>query len=470
MRSTADCIKMADINSKIRGLSIRDIRFPTSLTGAGSDSVHSDPDYSCVYVIIYTADDLKGHGITFTIGRGNEVVVQAVKALASIVVGQKLSEIFDDFGGFWKKLTNDSQLRWIGPEKGVIHLATAAIVNALWDLWAKLERKPLWKLLVDMEPEKLVSTMDFRYLSDVLTKEEALEILKKMRPTIAEREETIRQKGYPAYCTHAGWSNYPEQKIRELCREALELGFTRFKCKVGTNIDDDKTRCKIIRDEIGYDNTLMVDANQKWDVDEAIDWMKKLAMFKPLWIEEPTSPDDILGHKKISDALKPYKIGVATGEMCQNRVMFKQFLRHGAMQYCQIDSCRLGGVNEVLTVYLMAAKFNIPVCPHAGGVGLCELVQHLSIFDYICISGSTDDRVIEYVDHLHEHFVNPVRIVNAAYIPPLAPGYSTEMKETSLQDYEYPIGPRWKKLFGEKKIAESSVPHYIMNTCFTENH
>ncbi|KAG7162791.1 Mitochondrial enolase superfamily member 1-like [Homarus americanus] len=333
--------------TRIRGLSVRDIRFPTSLESDGSDAIHPDPDYSCTYVILYTDTDFKGHGISFTIGRGNELVVEAVKSLSHLVVGKDLKDIYEDFAGTWRALTSESQLRWVGPEKGVIHLAVAAIVNALWDLWARTEHKPLWKLLVDMEPEKLVSTIDFRYI-----------------------------------------------------------------------------------------------------------WMKELAPYKPLWIEEPTSPDDVLGHAKIAEALKPLGIGVASGEMCQNRVIFKQMLQAGALNYCQIDACRVGGVNEVLAIYLMAKKFNVPVCPHAGGVGLCEMVQHLQIWDYISVSGTTKDRIIEYVDHLIEHFKTPRKINHCHYLAPKVPGYSVEMWEKSLLDYEFPYGAKWNALFDEGRYKD----------------
>jgi L-fuconate dehydratase len=428
----------------VTSLTVRDIRFPTSLSGDGSDAMHLDPDYSCAYVILRTdKTDLLGHGLTFTIGRGTEVVVQAVKALEPLVVGKKLDDIYNNFGQFWKTLACHSQIRWIGPEKGVIHLATAAIINALWDLWAKIEGKPLWKLLVDMEPEKLVSVMDFRYITDALTKEEALDILKKNRPFKQKREKELLEKGFPAYTTGVGWVGYTEEKRRELCRQALSDGYTRFKAKVGTSIEEDRKRLNIIREEIGWDNLLMVDANQIWDVNQAIDWMKELADFKPLWIEEPTSPDDILGHATISKALKPFGIGVATGEHCQNRVMFKQFLQAEGLQYCQIDSCRLGGVNEILSVILMAAKFGVPVCPHAGGVGLCEYVQHLSMWDFVAVSGSMENRMTEYVPHLNEHYAHPAVCKKGRYIAPQTAGYGCQMKEESLKRYEFPNGTYW---------------------------
>lgn len=434
---------------KIRTLHVRDIRFPTSLGSHGTDAVHVDCDYSCTYVTIYTESDMEGHGLTFTIGRGNEIVVAAVKSLAPFVVGQNAGHIFSDFAGFWRRLTNESQLRWVGPEKGVTHLATAAIINALWDLWARVQQKPLWKLLMDMEPEQLVSTIDFRYISDVVTKEEAIAMLKEMQPGKEEREEQMKRVGYPAYTTQAGWLGYSNDKVKTLCSEYLASGFTAFKVKVGQNLEDDRRRCAMVRDVIGWDNKLMVDANQVWDIEQAIEWMKQLAEFKPLWIEEPTSPDDILGHATISKALKPLGIGVATGEMCCNRVMFKQFLQANAMQYCQIDSCRIGGVNEVLSVYFMAKKLGVPVCPHAGGVGLCEMVQHLQIFDYICLTGTTEDRMIEFTDQQHEHFENPINVAHAHYIAPKMPGYSTVMKRESAEAYEYPYGRKWEEMFAK---------------------
>lgn len=438
----------------INELIVKDVRFPTSLTGDGSDAMHTDPDYSCAYVILSTTDGKQGYGLTFTIGKGTEVVVAAVKALSSLVIGKSTESIFCNFAQFWRDLTSDSQLRWIGPEKGVIHLATAAIVNALWDLWARMEGKPLWKLLVDMDAEQLISVIDFRYITDALTKEEALKLLKDKEQAKKEREKLLLEKGYPAYCTSVGWIGYSDEKIKKLCREKLNEGFTAFKAKVGQNVKDDKRRLEVIRKEIGDNKLLMIDANQKWDVEEAIEWVKELVQYKPLWIEEPTSPDDILGHATISKALQPYGIGVATGEQCHNRVMFKQMLQAKSLQFCQIDSCRLGGVNEILAIYLMAAKFGVPVCPHAGGVGLCELVQHLAAWDYISVSGSLDKRMVEYVEHLHEHFENPVVIESGRYLLPRNAGYSSKMKERSIEAYEYPEGEEWKKLFEDKKYLK----------------
>ncbi|XP_074132275.1 mitochondrial enolase superfamily member 1 isoform X2 [Sminthopsis crassicaudata] len=381
------------VGGRITRLSVHDVRFPTSLGGHGSDAMHTDPDYSAAYVIIETdaKDGLKGYGITFTLGKGTEVVVCAIKALSYHVLNKDLGDIVRDFRGFYRQLTSDGQLRWIGPEKGVVHLATAAVLNALWDLWAKQEGKPLWKLLVDMDSKQLISCIDFRYITDALTEEEAYEILQKGRIGKKQREEQMLECGYPAYTTSCAWLGYSDQQLKQLCNEALKQGWTRFKVKVGADLEDDIRRCRVIRDIIGPEKVLMVDANQRWDVPEAIEWMLKLAEFKPLWIEEPTSPDDVLGHATISKALAPLGIGVATGEQCQNRVIFKQLLQAEALQFLQIDSCRLGSVNENLSVLLMAKKFQIPVCPHAGGVGLCELVQHLIIFDYISVSGSLEN-------------------------------------------------------------------------------
>ena len=425
----------------ITAIDVKDIRFPTSLSLDGSDAMNPDPDYSAAYVILKTDTDFEGHGLTFTIGRGNEICTQAIQSMAYLVVGKKLSEFTSDMGAFWKMITGDSQLRWLGPEKGVIHLATAAIVNAVWDLYAKTEGKPLWKLIADMSPEELVKCIDFTYITDAITPEEALSILQKQEPSKEQRIEDLRQNGYPAYTTSAGWLGYPDEKVRRLSREAKIEGFKHIKMKVGSDLQDDLRRAAIIREEIGTDMKLMMDANQKWDVDEAITNMNALAEFDPWWIEEPTSPDDILGHATVGKAIEPIKI--ATGEHCQNRVIFKQLMQTGAIDICQIDSCRVGGVNENLAIMLMAAKFEIPVCPHAGGVGLCEYVQHLSMIDYIAISGSLQDRIIEYVDHLHEHFLDPVVIKNGAYMPPQKPGYSIEIKAESLKDYEFPTGKIW---------------------------
>ncbi|MBT8395751.1 MAG: L-fuconate dehydratase [Gemmatimonadetes bacterium] len=431
------------MNTTITGVDAFDIRFPTSEGRHGSDAMHPDPDYSAAYVILRTdhPDQLEGHGLTFTIGRGNELCVAAIQALAPLVKGLTMESIKADMAGFWRRLTSESQLRWVGPEKGVIHLATAALVNAVWDLYAKAEGKPLWKLLADMTPEELVACIDFRYITDALTPDEALGILRKNETTRTQREAEMHRDGYPAYTTSTGWLGYSDDDIRRLCREALAAGWSHFKIKVGQDLQDDLRRSALIREEIGPGRTLMMDANQRWDVPTAIANMRELGRFDPWWIEEPTSPDDVLGHAAIAEAIAP--VGVATGEQCQNRVIFKQLMQAGAISFCQIDACRLGGVNEVLAVLLLAAKFGIPVCPHAGGVGLCEYVQHLAIFDYLCVSASLGDRIVEYVDHLHEHFIDPVVVKNGRYVPPSAPGYSITMKAESIREYRFPDGPAW---------------------------
>jgi len=433
----------ASLARRITRLEVRDIRFPTSRALDGSDAMNADPDYSAAYVVLHTdaPDGIEGHGLTFTIGRGNELCVAAVDALAPLVIGLGLDEIAANMGAFWQRIVGDSQLRWVGPEKGVIHLATAAVVNAVWDLWAKVEGKPLWKLLCDLTPEEIVRCVDFRYITDALTPDEALGILRRLHRTRPERERVLEDSGYPAYTTSAGWLGYPDEKIRRLCREGIAGGWSHFKIKVGRDLGDDLRRAALIREEIGPDRKLMVDANQVWDVDEAIVSMRELAQFDPWWIEEPTSPDDVLGHATIARAIAP--IGVATGEHCQNRIVFKQLMQARAIAFCQIDACRLGGVNEVIAVLLLAAKFGVPVCPHAGGVGLCEYVQHLSMFDYVCVTGSLENRIIEYVDHLHEHFLDPVVIRDGRYMPPTAPGYSITMRPESLRDYAYPAGAAW---------------------------
>lgn len=423
----------------------RDIRFPTSRSLDGSDAMNRDPDYSAAYVVLETDHPagLSGHGLTFTIGRGNELCVAAVDLLAAHVVGRTMEEITHDLAGFWRELVGDSQLRWLGPEKGVVHLATAALVNAVWDLYAKLEGKPLWKLLADMSSEQLVACIDFRYIDDALSPADALQILRHQLHGRAQREEEMRRDGFPAYTTSAGWMGYSDDKIRTLAHNAMAEGFTHLKLKVGGDPASDLRRARILREAIGPDRRLMLDANQVWGVEQAISAMRALAEVNPWWIEEPTSPDDVLGHRRIREAVQP--IGVATGEHVHNRVMFKQFLQEEAIDFCQVDSCRLGGVNEVLAVLLLAAKFGIPVCPHAGGVGLCEYVQHLAIFDYIAVSGSLDRRICEFVDHLHEHFVHPVRLKRGRYQVPEAPGYSAEIKPEALTHFAYPRGSAWAK-------------------------
>jgi L-fuconate dehydratase len=429
--------------TRITDVTALDIRFPTSRTLAGSDAMNPAPDYSAAYAILHTDDGrgLEGHGFTFTIGRGNELCVAAIQSLAPLVRGTTLEEFAKDPVAVWYALTGESQLRWVGPEKGVLHLATAAIVNALWDLWAKSERKPLWKLLADLTPEQFVRCIPFRYITDALTPDQALRIVQHNEATKSEREAHLRERGYPAYTTSAGWLGYTDDQLRQLCREGVAQGWTHFKQKVGRDLEDDARRASIIREEIGPQRTLMMDANQVWDVDQAIAWMKELGRFNPWWIEEPTSPDDVLGHATIARAVAPIK--VATGEHCHNRVMFKQLLQANAIGICQVDAARLAGVNEVLAVLLLAARFGVPVCPHAGGVGLCEYVQHLSMVDYLRVSASMDDRVIEYVDHLHEHFLAPVVMRGGRYMPPVEAGYSATMRPASLAAYAFPNGSVW---------------------------
>ena len=425
-------------------MEILDLRFPTARDAVGTDAMHPDPDYSAAYVILKTDGNLEGHGLTFTLGRGNEVCTAAIEAFRHHVVGRALAEMTSDLGAFWRQLAGDSQLRWLGPEKGVVHISMAAVVNAVWDLYAKAARKPVWKLLADMTPAEIVRCIDFRYITDALTPEEAIDLLERTRSTKADRERELLKSGYPAYTTSAGWIGYSDDRIRHACRDAVAGGWTHFKVKVGAAPDDDYKRVKLVRESIGPERTLMIDANQRWDVTEAIDRVRALSEFNLLWIEEPTSPDDVLGHAAIATAVKP--VGVATGEHCANRVLFKQLLQANAISYCQIDSCRLGGVNENLAVILMAAKFGVPVCPHAGGVGLCELVQHLSMFDFIAVSATLENRVTEFVDHLHEHFVDPVVIKKARYMPPLAPGYSAAIKPESRRRFQFPTGDVWASM------------------------
>ena len=415
---------------------VLDVRFPTSQQLDGSDAMNPDPDYSAAYVVLETDQPgLEGHGLTFTIGRGNEICCAAIEAMRHLVVGLDLAWVAQDMGRFWRHVTSDSQLRWIGPDKGAIHLATGAVVNAMWDLWAKSEGKPVWQLVADMSPEAFVRCIDFRYITDCITPDEALALVTEAAKGKAGRIATLKAEGYPCYTTSAGWLGYSDEKLRTLAQEAVDAGFNHIKLKVGRDLQDDIRRLTVAREVLGPDRHLMIDANQVWEVDQAIDSVQRLAFAKPWFIEEPTSPDDVEGHRKIREGVAPVK--VATGEMCQNRILFKQFIMRGAIDVVQIDACRLGGVNEILAILLMAAKYGLPVCPHAGGVGLCEYVQHLSMIDFVCVSGTREGRVIEYVDHLHEHFKAPCEIRNAAYMPPLAPGFSIEMKPASLKDYRF---------------------------------
>ncbi|MDQ0573861.1 L-fuconate dehydratase [Agromyces albus] len=444
--------------TSITAIRVHDVRFPTSLTMDGSDAMNKDGDYSAAYVVIETDEPgLSGYGFTFTIGRGNDLCVEAARQRGIPLIGRRVRDVVGDLGGTYRELASDSQLRWLGPEKGVVHLALAAVMNAVWDLAARRAGKPLWRLLADMTPEELVDVADLRYLSDALTRDEALEMLAEMEPTRKRRIAELELRGgYPCYTTSAGWLGYSDDKLRRLLQEAVDEGYRHVKLKVGADIDDDVRRLRIAREVIGWDAALMIDANQVWDVPEAIEWIGRLAEFKPMWIEEPTSPDDVLGHAAIRKAVAP--IGVATGEHGMNRVLFKQMFQAEAIDYCQLDSARLASINEILAVYLMAKKFGVPVCPHAGGVGLCELVQHLSIFDYVAISGTLENRVTEYVDHLHEHFVDPCIIRNGNYVLPNAPGYSAEMFEESVREYSFPNGSHWVSSAAIEGLAlEASV-------------
>lgn len=457
---------------KITGFETHDVRFPTSLSGDGTDAMNTDCDYSSAYVTLLTDSDLVGHGMTFTIGRGNDIVCAAIKEVASRLVGKETESLFADMGETWNFMMSDPQLRWIGPEKGVIHIASGAVNNAVWDMYARSRKKPLWKLVVDFTPEELVKSAAWRYISDAITKEEALAMVKEKASTKQDREAKVQALGYPAYVTSAGWLGYSDEKVARLTKEAVLAGFNHFKMKVGANQANDLRRGKIIRsiiddpqylpaggpsrdpnsDDLKGKNAgptgavLMIDANQVWDVPQAIDYVKGLTEIKPWFIEEPTAPDDILGHAAVRKALKPYGIGVATGEHAHNRMVFKQLLQAEAIDVCQIDSCRLAGVSEVISVLLMAAKFGVPVCPHAGGVGLCEYVIHLSLIDYIAISGTMERNVLEFVDHLHEHFVTPCSINSRGrYNVPSNPdeGYSIEMHKSSIAEYEWPNGSYW---------------------------
>ena len=421
--------------TRITDLETFDLRFPTSDSLDGSDAMNPDPDYSAAYVVLKTDSEYEGHGLTFTIGRGNDICVAAISAMKHLLVGIELDWIREDMGRFWRHITGDSQLRWIGPDKGAIHLATGAVVNAVWDLWAKEAKKPVWQLVAEMTSEEIVKLIDFRYLTDAITPDEAMDILKENEDKKTERIEKLKAEGYPCYTTSAGWLGYSDEKLRRLCKKAKDAGFTHTKFKVGRSIDDDIRRLSIAREVLGDDIKIMIDANQVWEVGQAIDWVQKLAFAKPFFIEEPTSPDDVMGHKTIREEIAPIK--VATGEMCQNRIIFKQFIKEGAIDIVQIDSCRMGGLNEVLAVMLMAAKYKLPVWPHAGGVGLCEYVQHMSMIDYIVISAEKDSRRIEFIDHLHEHFIDPCIVKNGNYIAPSNPGFSIQMKQQTLTDFSF---------------------------------
>ncbi|MEV7251137.1 L-fuconate dehydratase [Streptomyces cyaneofuscatus] len=430
-------------SARITALDVLDIRFPTSEHLDGSDAMNPEPDYSAAYVVLRTdaGDGLEGHALAFTTGRGNDAQTAAIATLAPHVVGRSVEDMCADLGAFARSLVHDPQLRWLGPEKGAIHMATGAVINAAWDLAAKRAGKPVWRFLADMSPEELVAQVDFRWLSDALTPEEALTILRRAEAGREERTARLLERGYPAYTTTPGWLGYSDEKLVRLAREAVADGYTQIKLKVGASLEDDVRRLRTAREAVGPGIRIAVDANQRWDIQPAIDWMRELAAYDPYWIEEPTSPDDILGHATVRKALHPVK--VATGEHIANRVVFKQLLQADAVDIVQIDAARVGGVNENIAILLLAAKFDVPVCPHAGGVGLCEMVQHLSMFDYIAVSGTVEDRVIEYVDHLHEHFVDPVRVLGGHYLPPALPGLGAEMHPETLKEYVYPDGPVW---------------------------
>ena len=420
---------------------VLDVRFPTSRDLDGSDAMNPDPDYSAAYVVVRTSTGESGAGFVFTIGRGNEVAVSAIRAVEQLVVGRDVDATLADLGGLWKSLVHDSPLRWLGPEKGVVHMAIGAVVNAVWDLRAKREGKPLWLLLAEMTPEELVALVDFRHLTDVLDEPRALELLRAGAQGKQERIARLLAEGYPAYTTSAGWLGYPDEKVRRLVEEALADGFTHLKLKVGADPEDDVRRVKMVRELVGPDVRISVDANQVWDVPDAVDAVARLAPFDLTWVEEPTSPDDILGHRAVADAIRP--VLVATGEHVANRVVFKQLLASGAVGVCQIDACRVAGVNENVAILLLAAATGVPVCPHAGGVGLCEVVQHLSMFDFVAVTGSTEGRWIEYVDHLHEHFAEPVRVAGGRYQAPASPGSGAEMRPESVREFRFPDGAAW---------------------------
>jgi L-fuconate dehydratase len=421
-----------------------DVRFPTSRHRHGSDAMNPFPDYSAAYVVLSTSAGRQGFGLAFTVGRGNDVQVAAIRAFAPLVVGRSVADVLADMGAFARMLAGDSQLRWLGPEKGAIHMAVGAVVNAVWDLAARIESKPLWKLLADLDPQRLVELVDFRYLRDALTEDEALAILRGAAGGRTDREAQLLASGYPAYTTTPGWLGYDETQLALLSRQAVVDGFGLIKLKVGGNLPDDIRRLAVARKAVGPDLPIAIDANQIWGVADAVDWVNNLRSSNPYWIEEPTSPDDILGHAAVRRAVAP--IRVATGEHVHNAVMFKQMLQAGAVDVVQIDACRVGGVNENVAVLLLAAKFGVPVCPHAGGVGLCEMVQHLAMFDFLAVSGSWDGRMIEYVDHLHEHFVDPATIRDGRYVAPRGPGGGARLHSASVTEYAYPDGPQWQAM------------------------
>jgi L-fuconate dehydratase len=431
-------------------ITARDVRFPTSRHLDGSDAMNRAPDYSAAYVVVRTSAGNEGYSLVFTIGAGTDIEVAAIRAFAPAVIGTPVDATLADLGGLSRRLGEISPMRWLGPEKGVVHMAHGAIVNALWDMRARRERRPLWRTLAALTPEELVDLVDFRYIEDALTRDEALEILHAAAPGRAERIERLEAEGYPAYTTTPGWLGYDDEKLVRLSREALAEGFDQIKLKVGGRLEDDQRRLRLAREAVGPEVRIAIDANQVWGVTDAIEWIRGLAEFEPYWIEEPTAPDDVLAHAKIREAIAP--IRVATGEHGHNAVLFKQFLQAGAIDVVQIDACRVAGVNENVAILLLAAKFGVPVCPHAGGVGLCEMVQHLSMFDFVSVSGTWEDRKIEFVDHLHEHFVDPVRISDGRYVAPRAPGGGAQMHEASWRRHQYPHGAEWLLSGGEKQV------------------
>ncbi len=434
----------------IVGFDTYDVRFPTSRMLDGSDAMNPSPDYSAAALIVRTdaPDGLAGHAHVFTIGRGNDIQLAAIRAVEPFLAGRDLDETLADLGGLSRRLTGDSPLRWLGPERGVVHMAIGAVLNACWDLAARRAGQPLWQLLAGLSPAELVALVDFRYLSDVLTPDEATALLERAAPGREARMKELLADGYPAYTTTPGWLGYSDERLAELCAEAVQDGFSQVKLKVGARLDDDLRRCAIARSAVGDEVRIALDANQVWDVPEAIAWVRALAPFRPAWIEEPTSPDDILGTARVRRGVQP--VAVATGEHVANRVIFKQLLQAQAIDVMQIDACRVAGVNENVANLLLAAKFGVPVCPHAGGVGLCEMVQHLSMFDYVALSGTTEDRQIEWIDHLHEHFTAPARVEHGRYLTPRSPGASAELKPESVKEFSYPDGPAWRGTAGAR--------------------
>lgn len=435
----------------ISAVDVQDVRFPTSLELDGSDAVNVDPDYSAAYVIVKADNGEVGHGLVFSCGRGNEVIVRAIESYGQLLLGQDVDDLVSDLGAAAKRLIHDSQMRWLGPEKGVSHMAAGAVINALWDIAARRAGKPLWRYLADLSPEEIVRAIDFTHISDALSPEEALRILREGQAGKEQRIAELEQDGYPAYTTSPGWLGYSDEKVVRLSQEAVQNGFDLIKLKVGGNLESDRHRLRIVREAIGEDIKVAVDANQRWEVTEAIEWLQHLSEFNPWWIEEATSTDDILGHATIRKAVSPIK--VATGEAVHNRIIFKQLLQAEAIDVLQIDATRVAGVNENLANLLLARKFGVPVCPHAGGVGLCELVQHFSFFDYAVVSGTQDNRYIEYVDHLHEHFSEPVVIRNARYQAPAKPGIGAEMHSTSRERWTFPHGAGWKEVGGKAAVT-----------------